>query len=92
MRDLFAKEPERFGKMSASFESILLDYSKNIVTEETLALLEELISAAEVRKLFHSAPSAVSQTLTAPPLPMASRCDPSARSSATRPPPSPPPL
>ena len=46
MRDLFAGEPKRFEKMSASFGSILLDYSKNIATDETFKLLGELVDAA----------------------------------------------
>ena len=49
MRDLFAGEPKRFEKMSASFGSILLDYSKNIATDETFKLLGELVDAAGVR-------------------------------------------
>ena len=39
MRDLFASDPGRFEAFSASFEDILLDYSKNIVTSETMAML-----------------------------------------------------
>ena len=49
MRDLFAERPKRFEKMSASFGSILLDYSKNIATDETFKLLGELVDAAGVR-------------------------------------------
>ena len=51
MRELFASDPERFSKMHATMGSILLDYSKNIVTEETLALLEALVDAAGVKTL-----------------------------------------
>jgi len=39
MRDLFAAEPERFEKFSLRFNDIILDYSKNIITEETKRLL-----------------------------------------------------
>ncbi len=42
MKDLFADDSERFGKFSVRFEDMLFDYSKNIVTEETLLLLQEL--------------------------------------------------
>ena len=42
MNALFAENPERFAQMSVQFESILLDYSKNIVTAETLNLLTKL--------------------------------------------------
>ena len=37
MRDLFSKDSDRFKSFSAMFEDVLLDYSKNIVTEETMA-------------------------------------------------------
>ncbi|MCK4910481.1 MAG: glucose-6-phosphate isomerase, partial [Thermodesulfovibrionales bacterium] len=42
MKDLFADDSGRFGRFSIRFEDILFDYSKNIVTEETLSLLQEL--------------------------------------------------
>ena len=48
MRDLFASDPSRFSKLQASFADILLDYSKNIVTDETMALLEQLCNEAQV--------------------------------------------
>jgi len=49
MRDLFAGDGERFAKFSTSFDDILLDYSKNIVTEETLELFEKVVDAANVK-------------------------------------------
>ena len=48
MRDLFAQDPNRFDKFSARFGDILLDYSKNRITEETLSLLLKLAEAAKV--------------------------------------------
>lgn len=42
MRDLFKAEPERFQTFSRQFEDILLDFSKNRITEETLKLLVQL--------------------------------------------------
>ena len=48
MRQLFAADADRFKKFSAEFGDILLDYSKNIVTDETMALLEKLCTQAEV--------------------------------------------
>jgi glucose-6-phosphate isomerase len=42
MIDLFCKDPDRFARFSARFEDLLLDYSKNLVTEETMALLWDL--------------------------------------------------
>jgi len=42
MKDLFGEDPGRFTKYSILFGDILLDYSKNIINDETLYLLQEL--------------------------------------------------
>lgn len=43
MRDQFAQDPDRFSKFSIEFgDEILLDFSKNRITEQTLDLLIEL--------------------------------------------------
>ena len=42
MKTLFAEDPKRFSEMSLQFEDILVDYSKNIITAETLKLLLKL--------------------------------------------------
>jgi glucose-6-phosphate isomerase len=42
MKDLFVNDPERFNKYAIRFNDILVDYSKNIITEETLKLLLKL--------------------------------------------------
>ncbi|MBU1191351.1 MAG: glucose-6-phosphate isomerase [Gammaproteobacteria bacterium] len=42
MRDWFAQDPQRFERFSLYFEDILLDYSKNRITAETLGLLLDL--------------------------------------------------
>jgi glucose-6-phosphate isomerase len=59
MREMFAKDPERFAKFSLSFEDILLDYSKNRVTPETMRLLFALARQADLKgwteKLFTGA-------------------------------------
>jgi glucose-6-phosphate isomerase len=39
MKDLFADDPGRFEKFSIRFKDILVDYSKNRMTDETLELL-----------------------------------------------------
>ncbi len=39
MKDLFSDDPERFKKFSIRFNDILVDYSKNRISEETLKLL-----------------------------------------------------
>jgi glucose-6-phosphate isomerase len=49
MCELFRKDPRRFSKFSLSFNDILLDFSKNRVTEETLALLLDLARQAGVK-------------------------------------------
>ena len=42
MKDLFAADSDRFGKMSIQFENILFDYSKNRITLDTLSKLLDL--------------------------------------------------
>lgn len=42
MKDLFARDNQRFEKYSCRFQDILVDFSKNLVTDETLALLLSL--------------------------------------------------
>ncbi len=42
MRDLFSGDSERFSKFSIHYKNILLDYSKNRITEETMTLLMKL--------------------------------------------------
>ncbi len=46
LRDLFAEDPERFNTFSRQFEDILLDFSKNRITAETLDLLVQLADQA----------------------------------------------
>ncbi len=56
MKSLFAGDPERFAKFSLRFNDILVDYSKNIITGETMALLldlaEELSLQEAIEKMF----------------------------------------
>jgi len=42
MRRLFSVDPYRFNTFSLQFEDLLLDYSKNRITEQTISLLCEL--------------------------------------------------
>ena len=42
IKDLFQEDPARFEKFSITFNDILLDYSKNRINEETIALLIQL--------------------------------------------------
>ncbi|EEW2360653.1 TPA: glucose-6-phosphate isomerase [Escherichia coli] len=47
--DLFAKDGDRFSKFSATFDDqILVDYSKNRITEETLAKLQDLAKECDL--------------------------------------------
>ncbi|EGO9611097.1 glucose-6-phosphate isomerase [Escherichia coli] len=47
--DLFAKDGDRFSKFSATFDDqMLVDYSKNRITEETLAKLQELAKECDL--------------------------------------------
>ena len=56
MRALFHTDQKRYANFTATFGDILLDYSKNIVTEETMVLLEKMCDEANVlpmaRKMF----------------------------------------
>jgi glucose-6-phosphate isomerase len=49
LRDLFAEDPERFTTFSRRFEDILLDFSKNRITAETLDLLIQLADQAGLK-------------------------------------------
>ena len=51
MRDLFAKDSTRAETFSLRWNEILLDYSKNRITAETLNLLHKLLQEARVEEL-----------------------------------------
>jgi glucose-6-phosphate isomerase len=48
MRELFAKDSERFSQFSRRFDDILIDFSKHRLTEETFNLLLDLARQAEL--------------------------------------------
>lgn len=56
LKDLFGSDTGRFEKFSTRFEDILLDYSKNLITEETMSLLFDLARECEledaIKKVF----------------------------------------
>jgi len=54
MKDLFARDRERFTKFSTQFEDILVDYSKNRITAETLELLLQLARETGVPEAIES--------------------------------------
>lgn len=50
MRDLFAADKDRFSKYSVQFNDILVDYSKNRITDETMSLLTALAEEAGLKQ------------------------------------------
>lgn len=50
MRDMFAKDPERFSKFSLECCGIFLDYSKNRVNRQTMDLLLDLAGEVQVEQ------------------------------------------
>ncbi len=50
MVDLFDEDPQRFDRYSIEFNDMLLDYSKNRITDETLKLLFDLAKQAGVEE------------------------------------------
>lgn len=54
MRDLFTLFPDRFEKFTLSFEEVLLDYSKNIITEDTMSLLMNLAKECQLSESIHA--------------------------------------
>ena len=57
MRKLFEQDSQRFDRFSLQFQDILLDYSKNLISDETMSLLLELAKASDVEswrdRMFH---------------------------------------
>lgn len=49
MRDLFAQDVDRFDRYRRKFNDILVDFSKNIVTDETFSLLMQLARERDVQ-------------------------------------------
>jgi len=50
MRDMFAEDPQRFEKFSLQFGDLLLDYSKNRISEKTMELLFQLARDCHVEQ------------------------------------------
>lgn len=49
LRNLFMQDSSRFDKFHAEFDLFLLDYSKNLITEQTMALLYQLANEADLK-------------------------------------------
>ncbi|TRX72460.1 glucose-6-phosphate isomerase [Carboxylicivirga sp. M1479] len=54
MKDLFAKDGERFNKFSLRFEDILLDYSKNRIDAKVMSLLMQLADECGLKSAIES--------------------------------------
>lgn len=54
LKDLFAQENNRFNRFSVQFEDILVDYSKNRITETTLNLLLDLAKETGLQSAIES--------------------------------------
>jgi glucose-6-phosphate isomerase len=54
MKNLFASDPQRFKKFSIRFNDIVVDYSKNRITEETLNLLIQMAEEAGIKDAIHA--------------------------------------
>jgi glucose-6-phosphate isomerase len=51
LREWFRRDPRRFERFSARLDDLLVDYSKQLVTDQTLTLLRELAHARGVEAL-----------------------------------------
>lgn len=54
MKQLFFEDPNRFQKFSLQFNDILIDYSKNRITDETLGLLLKLAEECQLKDAIDS--------------------------------------
>ena len=49
LKELFEKDPDRFGKYHLTHGEILVDFFKNLVTDKTMKLLYELAAETDVK-------------------------------------------
>ena len=54
MRELFEEDPKRFEKFHLKLNDLIVDYSKNIITEETIQTLVELAQETELKESIDS--------------------------------------
>ncbi|MFN3794884.1 MAG: glucose-6-phosphate isomerase [Chitinophagaceae bacterium] len=54
MRKLFAADADRFQKFSVRFEDIVFDYSKNLINDKTLHLLQQLATECKLTEAIHA--------------------------------------
>ena len=76
LADLFDQDPNRFDQFSVAADGVLLDYSKNLVTDKTMSLLLSMAEQTELKawisKLFAGEP--VNNTESRQAMHMALRC------------------
>jgi glucose-6-phosphate isomerase len=48
LREWFRTDPNRFSRFSARLDDLLVDYSKHLITDDTLALLRQLARERQV--------------------------------------------
>lgn len=68
MRRLFSVDPNRYRRMSLEFDWLLLDYSKNRVTEKTLELLFKLAREANLEQSIFTSFKHANRQLNRPPI------------------------
>ena len=49
MKDLFAQDNNRFSNYAHCFNDLVIDFSKNIITKETIQLLAELATECRLK-------------------------------------------
>jgi glucose-6-phosphate isomerase len=54
MRELFKEDPERFKKFAFCLDEMVVDLSKNILTEETVRLLLQLADETQLKEAIHA--------------------------------------
>ena len=54
MKDMFSENPLRFSEFSICFEDIFVDYSKNIINDETIKLLLSIASEMNLKEAIDS--------------------------------------
>lgn len=54
MRELFKQDPDRFKKYSLCTKDLVFDYSKNIITDKTISLLNELAQSCKLQAAIQS--------------------------------------
>jgi len=50
LREAFASDPQRFERFSLRLDDLLLDYSKNLITQDTMSLLMALARQTKVEE------------------------------------------